>query len=250
MELQNEKNEIYNTYQKKINEMQDNLFQNSDLKESLNNDSQKMSSILSLLEENIKDFKEIFIKKINNLEKNTELFNKSRVDNENKLENLISTGYDTFINLVSNSTNNMKENLLKIKNEIDNNESTGEKNKKKEMEKWYKTQIDELLVYKNKVIENETVIEQLKNEDYNLKEKIKLNENNTSLVKNKENLEKAKIDVLEEKIDILHAKIEDIIKYVVAKFKEIHNINELNKFLTDFKNEFDNENFLSEEIKK
>ena len=250
LELQNERNEIYNTYQKKINEMQNNLFQNSDLKENINNDSQKISSVLSLLEENIKDFKEIFIKKINNLEKNSELFNKMRVDNENKLENLINTGYDTFTNLVSNSTSNMKEYLLKIKNEIENNESSGEKNKKKEMEKWYKTQIDELLVYKNKVLENETVIEQLKNENNILKEKIKLNENNTNLVKNKENLDKTKIDVLEEKIDILHVKIEDIIKYVMAKFKEIHNINELNKFLIDFKNEFNNENFLSEEIKK
>ena len=39
--------------------MQNNLFQNSDLKENINNDSQKISSVLSLLEENIKDFKEI-----------------------------------------------------------------------------------------------------------------------------------------------------------------------------------------------
>ena len=251
IKLQNEKKEIYNTYQKKINEMQDNLLQGSDLKENINNDSQKISSVLSLLEENIKDFKEIFIKKINNLEKNTELFNKTRVDNENNLVSLITTGYDTFNNLVNNSTNNIKENLIKIKNEIDNNESNNEKNKKKEMEKWYKTQIDELLVYKNKVLENETVIERLNNENNNLKEKIKLNENNTSLIKNKKNLEKTQIDVLEEKIDILHVKIEEIIKYVMAKFKEIHTINELNKFLTDFKNEFNNEKFLSDmEIKK
>ena len=246
IKLQNEKKEIYNTYQKKINEMQDNLLQGSDLKENINNDSQKISSVLSLLEENIKDFKEIFIKKINNLEKNTELFNKTRVDNENNLVSLITTGYDTFNNLVNNSTNNIKENLIKIKNEIDNNESNNEKNKKKEMEKWYKTQIDELLVYKNKVLENETVIERLNNENNNLKEKIKLNENNTSLIKNKKNLEKTQIDVLEEKIDILHVKIEEIIKYVMAKFKEIHTINELNKFLTDFKNEFNNEKFLSD----
>jgi len=251
IKLQNEKKEIYNTYQKKINEMQDNLLQGSDLKENINNDSQKISSVLSLLEENIKDFKEIFIKKINNLEKNTELFNKTRVDNENNLVSLITTGYDTFNNLVNNSTNNIKENLIKIKNEIDNNESNNEKNKKKEMEKWYKTQIDELLVYKNKVLENETVIERLNNENNNLKEKIRLNENNTSLIKNKKNLEKTQIDVLEEKIDILHVKIEEIIKYVMAKFKEIHTINELNKFLTDFKNEFNNEKFLSDmEIKK
>ena len=250
IKLQNEKKEIYDTYQKKINEMQDNLLQGSDLKENINNDSQKISSVLNLLEENIKDFKEIFIKKISGLEKNTELFNKTRVDNENNLISLITTGYDTFNNLVNNSTNNIKENLIKIKNEIDNNESNNEKNKKKEMEKWYKTQIDELLVYKNKVLENETVIERLNNENNNLKEKIKLNENNTSLIKNNDNLKKTQIDVLEEKIDILHVKIEEIIKYVMAKFKEIHTINELNKFLTDFKNEFNNEKFLSDTVIK
>ena len=250
IKLQNEKKEIYDTYQKKINEMQDNLLQGSDLKENINNDSQKISSVLNLLKENIKDFKEIFIKKINNLEKNTELFNKTRVDNENNLVSLITTGYDTFNNLVNNSTNNIKENLIKIKSEIDNNESNNEKNKKKEMEKWYKTQIDELLVYKNKVLENETVIERLNNENNNLKEKIKLNENNTSLIKNNDNLKKTQIDVLEEKIDILHVKIEEIIKYVMAKFKEIHTINELNKFLTDFKNEFNNEKFLSDTVIK
>ena len=43
---------------------------------------------------------------------------------------------------------------------------------------------------------------------------------------------------------------EEIIKYVMAKFKEIHTINELNKFLTDFKNEFNNEKFLSDTVIK
>ena len=37
----------------------------------------------------------------------------------------------------------------------------------------------------------------------------------------------------------------------MTKFKEIHTINELNKFLNDFKTEFNNEKYLAEvEIKK
>ena len=250
-QLQNEKNEIYNIYQKKLNEMQNNLLQESGTNENINNGSQKISFILSSLEENIKDFKEIFLKKINNLEQNTELYNKARVDKENKLEEIMVKGYDAFNNLINNSSKNIKEEILKIKNEIENDENNKEKNKKKELEKWYKSQIDELLIYKNKVLENETIIEKLKNENNNLNEKIKLTENNIKLIKDKENIKKVEIDVLEEKIDILHVKIEEIIKYVMTKFKEIHTINELNKFLTDFKNEFNNEKYLAEiEIKK
>ena len=251
IKLQNEKNEIYNIYQKKLNEMQNNILLQSDTNNTDNNGSQKINFILNLLEENIKDFKDIFIKKINVLEKNTELFNKTRTDNENKIVESITKGYNIFNDIMNNYTNNIKENIINIKNEIDNNEENSTKNKKKEIEKWYKTQIDELLIYKNKVLENETIIEKLKNENNNLKEKIQINENKLKLIENKENIKKNEIEIFEEKIDILHVKIEEIIKYVMAKFKEIHTLNELNKFLTDFKNEFNNEKYLAEiDIKK
>ena len=250
IKLQNEKNEIYNIYQKKLNEMQNNILLQTDSNNSDNN-SQKTNFMLRLLEENIKDFKDIFLKKINVLERSTELFNKTRIDNEIKIEETISKGYKVFNDLMNNYTNNIKESIINMKNEIENNEENSLKNKKKEIEKWYKTQIDELLVYKNKVLENDTLIEQLKNENNNLKEKIQISENKLKLVENKENAKKTEIEIFEEKIDILHVKIEEIIKYVMAKFKEIHTINELNKFLTDFKNEFNNEKYLSEiEIKK
>ena len=251
IKLQNENNEIYNIYQKKLNEMQNNILNGSESADNRNNGSQKISFILSLLEENIKDFKEIFLKRINNLDKTTESFNKIRVDNENRIQDIISKGYDSIKNIINNSTNAIKENINKIKIEIENSEGDIQKNKKKEIDKWYKTQIEELIVYKNKVIDNETLIEQLKNENNNLKEKINISENNMNLIKNKENIKQTEIDILEEKIDILHVKIEEIIKYVMAKFKEIHTINELNKFLTDFKSEFNNEKYLAEiEIKK
>ena len=239
IKLQNEKNEIYNTYQKKLSEMQNYILQESDSNE--NDGGQRMSSVLNLLEENIKDFKEVFIKKLNNLEKNTELFNKTRIDNENKIEKIISNGYDIFSNLVNNSNNTIKDNLIKIKNEIENNDK--DNNKKKEIEKWYKTQIDELLNYKNKVIDNEVIIEKLKNENNNLNEKIKI-------IQEKEKEKQAKINIFEEKIDILYEKIEDIIKYVIIKFKEIHSIPDLSKFLNDFKTEFNNDKYLNDiEIK-
>lgn len=251
IKLQNEKNEIYNIYQKKLNEMQNNILKGSESADNTNNGSQKISFILSLLEENIKDFKEIFLKRINNLDKTTESFNKIRVDNENRIQDIINKGYDSIKNIINNSTNVIKENINKIKIEIENSEGDIQKIRKKEIDKWYKTQIEELIVYKNKVIDNETLIEQLKIENNNLKEKINISENNMNLIKNKENIKETEIDILEEKIDILHVKIEEIIKYVMAKFKEIHTINELNKFLTDFKSEFNNEKYLAEiEIKK
>ena len=78
IKLQNEKNEIYNKYQNKLNEMQNNLLQESS-NENNNNGSQKINFILNILEENIKDFKDIFFKKVNSLEKSTELFNKTRI---------------------------------------------------------------------------------------------------------------------------------------------------------------------------
>ena len=124
-------------------EIQNNIMAASNSNGGENKDSQKIASILSILEENIKDFKETFVNKANNLEKNRELFNKSKEDNENKIEKIIIDGYNTINNLVSNSTNTIKDNLIKIKNEIENSEN--DNNKKKEIKKWYKTQIDELL---------------------------------------------------------------------------------------------------------
>ena len=94
-------------------------------------------------------------------------------------------------------------------------------------------------------------MEKLKTENNNLKEKIKLNENNLQLIKDNENINKMQKEVFEEQIDILHVKLEEVIKYVLSKFKEIHSTSELTKFLNDFKNEFNNERYLNEiEVKK
>ena len=188
IKLQNEKNDINNIYQKKLIEIQNNIMASSNSNEGDNNDSQKISSILSILEENIKDFRDTFIKKANNLEKNRELLDKNKEDNEIKIEKIITDGYNTINNLVSNSTNNIKDNLIKIKNE----KNSENDKKKKETEKWYKTQIDELLVYKNKTVDFELEIEKLKTENNNLKEKLKLSENNLQLIKDNENLNKCK----------------------------------------------------------
>ena len=247
IKLQNEKNEINNIYQKKLIEIQNNIMISSSSNGGDNNDSQKIASILSILEENIKDFKETFIKKANNLEKSRELFNKNKEDNEIKIEKIITDGYNKINNLVSNSTNNIKDNLIKIKNEIENNKTD---NKKKEIEKWYKTQIEELLVYKNKSVDFDLEIEKLKTENNNLKEKLKLSENNILLIKDNENLNKMEKEVFEEQIDILQVKLEEVIKYVISKFKEIHSTSELTKFINNFKSEFNNERYLSIEVKK
>ena len=77
-----------------------------------------------------------------------------------------------------------------------------------------------------------------------MKEKIKLGENKIKLIEDGKKLDKVEIGLLEEKIDILHVKVEDIVKYVMVKFKEIHTTTELNKFLNDFNAQFNNENFL------
>ena len=98
--------------------------------------------------------------------------------------------------------------------------------------------------YKKKEIDNEINIKELKKENENLKEKIKIEENKIKLIEDGKKIDKVEIEVLEEKIDILHVKIEEIVKYVMVKFKEIHTTTELNKFLLDFNAKFNNENFL------
>ena len=235
IKLEEEKKEIYNTYQKKINEMQTNILKESkDIKEG------DISSFLSLLEENIKDFKDIFNKKIDNLIKNTELYQKSRTSNESKIEQRINDGYNSFINILTTSQNNIKGDILNIKKQIE------EENTKNQIDKdiWYKNQMEQLAEYKNKVIEDELNIKNLKNENENLKEKIKLEENKVKLNEDGKKIDKIQKDLLEEKIDLLHEKLEDIVKYVMNKIKEIHTTNELNKFKTDFNAQFNNENFL------
>ena len=83
-----------------------------------------------------------------------------------------------------------------------------------------------------------------------MEEKLKLSKNNIQLIKDNENLNKMQKEVFEEQIDILQVKLEEVIKYVLSKFKEIHSTSELTKFLNNFKNEFNNERFLSIEVKK
>ena len=237
MKLEEEKNEIYNSYQKKINELQNKILQESkDIKDG------NIASVLTILEENIKDFKDIFNNKINILMKNTELFNKSKIESESKIENLIKNGYDSFLNILNNSQNNIKIDILKIKEQIDNESITN--NNKNEKDKWYKNQMEQLAEYKKKVIDNELYINELKNENESLKENIKIEENKIKLIEDGKKLDKVGIDVLEEKIDILHVKIEEIVKYVMVKFKEIHTTTELNKFLVDFNAQFNNDKFL------
>ena len=237
MKLEEEKNEIYNSYQKKINELQNKILQESkDIKDG------NIASVLTILEENIKDFKDIFNNKINILMKNTELFNKSKIESESKIENLIKNGYDSFLNILNNSQNNIKIDILKIKEQIDNESITN--NNKNEKDKWYKNQMEQLAEYKKKVIDNEVYINELKNENESLKENIKIEEYKIKLIEDGKKLDKVGIDVLEEKIDILHVKIEEIVKYVMVKFKEIHTTTELNKFLVDFNAQFNNDKFL------
>ena len=236
MKLEEEKNDIYNIYQKKINELQNNLLKDSkDIKDA------NISSILTILEENINDFKNMFDIKIKDLMKNIEEFQKSRIDNEAKIENLIKTGNDSFKDILNNYQKNIKIDILNIKEQI-KNENINEINDK---EKWYKNQLELLTEYKKKEIDNELNIKELKNENENLKEKIKIEENKIKLIEEGKTINKVEIDVLEEKIDILHVKIEEIVKYVMTKFKEIHTTTELNKFLIDFNAKFNNDNFLS-----
>ena len=236
MKLEEEKNDIYNIYQKKINELQNNLLKDSkDIKDA------NISSILTILEENINDFKNMFDIKIKDLMKNIEEFQKSRIDNEAKIENLIKTGNDSLKDILNNYQKNIKIDILNIKEQI-KNENINEINDK---EKWYKNQLELLTEYKKKEIDNELNIKELKNENENLKEKIKIEENRIKLIEEGKTINKVEIDILEEKIDILHVKIEEIVKYVMTKFKEIHTTTELNKFLIDFNAKFNNDNFLS-----
>ena len=101
--------------------------------------------------------------------KNTEIFNKSRIEKETKIENIIKMGYDTFKNILNNSQKNIKEDIINIKKEIENENN----NNIDEKEKWYKSQMDILAEYKKKVIDNELIINEIKNENENLKEKNK-----------------------------------------------------------------------------
>ena len=235
MKLEEEKKEIYNVYQKKINEMGNNILKESkDIKEG------DISSVLSILEENIKDFKDIFNKKIDNLLKNTELYQKSRTDNESKIEQMINGGYSSFINTLNTSQNNIKTDILNIKQQIEKENNNNQTDK----DIWYKNQMEQLAEYKKKVIEDELSLKTLKSENENLKEKIKLEENKVKLNEDGKKLDKIEKDLLEEKIDVLHTKVEEIVKYVLVKIREIHTTTELNKFLTDFNTQFNNEHFL------
>ena len=103
--------------------------------------------------------------KIKDLMKNIEEFQKSRIDNEAKIENLIKTGNDSFKDILNNYQKNIKIDILNIKEQI-KNENINEINDK---EKWYKNQLELLTEYKKKEIDNELNIKELKNENENLR---------------------------------------------------------------------------------
>ena len=234
--LENEKNENFNNYQKKLSDIQNNLL-------SENTTENNYSKAIELLVDNIKEFKEVILNKLNNLHKNFETINNAREEKAKNLENTINEGYNNFKNEINISKNNIKEDLLKIFNEVDSNFNN---NKKKEMEQFYKNKIDELTETNKKISDKEKQIEKLLSENRGLKEKSNTVENENKVIKSKEIIKQTEIDSLEEKIDILYAKIEEIIVYVIEKCKEIHNTSELNSFYKNFLKQFNNDNYLGD----
>ena len=201
--LDQEKEQLFIDYQKKIEELQ---LQVLDSASSAMDSTSGLCKVLDILNSNVDEFKNIFKKKIDNFE---DIFDKfkseyiKRDESFNFLLNDKTKEFNEFINQFVEKTQ------IDVKN-VFNNVNTPTSDVKDKKIEWLSKQVDELTDFKNKIIEYENKFKDLDNKK---KTEDKKFEENQKIFEDLSQKMKAKNDVYE--------KIEKEANDYEKKFKEM-----------------------------
>jgi serine/threonine protein kinase len=210
--LEQEKEQLYLTYQKKIEELQskvNNTSNNSTEEESVS--TTDLSDHIDALNSNIDAFKNIFNRKINDYKDNFEQFKNEYKDKDEKFNNLLIDKTKTFSETINKYSENLSENIQNIFDEV--NKPTP--NVKDQKIDWLNKQVNELSEYKKKGKEYENKVQYLMENSQIMEKKIKLNEEYLNMLKKNLKLREEAIKSMESKKTLLIQKSNDLKSFII-----------------------------------
>ena len=211
--LDQEKEQLFLTYQKKIEELQskvlDNTNNNSTDEESAG--GADLSDHTDTLNSNIDAFKNIFNRKINNYKENFEQFKNEYKTKDENFNNILNEKTKSFNELINKYSENLSDNIEKIFNEVNKPKS----NVKEQKIEWLNEQVDELSEYKKKGIEYENKIRELTDDNQVMEKKIKINEENLNILKKNLVLKDEAINSMNSKNTLLEQQCNDLRTFII-----------------------------------
>ena len=177
--LEQEKEHLFLTYQKKIEELQSKVLDNNSNSTEEESAGEDLNDHTDTLMSNIDAFKTIFNRKINNYKENFEQFKNDYKTKDETFNNLLNEKTKSFSEMIKKYSENLSDNIEKIFNEVNKPSS----NVKEQKIEWLNKQVNELSDYKKKGIEYENKIRELTNDNQNMEKKIKINEDNLNMLK-------------------------------------------------------------------
>ena len=211
--LDQEKEQLFLTYQKKIEELQskvlDNTNNNSTDEESAG--GADLSDHTDTLNSNIDAFKNIFNRKINNYKENFEQFKNEYKTKDENFNNILNEKTKSFNELINKYSENLSDNIEKIFNEVNKPKS----NVKEQKIEWLNKQVDELSEYKKKGIEYENKIRELTDDNQVMEKKIKINEENLNILKKNLVLKDEAINSMNSKNTLLEQQCNDLRTFII-----------------------------------
>ena len=211
--LDQEKEQLFLTYQKKIEELQskvlDNTNNNSTDEESAG--GADLSDHTDTLNSNIDAFKNIFNRKINNYKENFEQFKNEYKTKDENFNNILNEKTKSFNELINKYSENLSDNIEKILNEVNKPKS----NVKEQKIEWLNKQVDELSEYKKKGIEYENKIRELTDDNQVMEKKIKINEENLNILKKNLVLKDEAINSMNSKNTLLEQQCNDLRTFII-----------------------------------
>ena len=211
--LDQEKEQLFLTYQKKIEELQSKVLDNQSntSTEDENTDGMDLSDHIDTLNSNIEAFKNIFNRKINNFKENFDQFISEFKSKDEAFTNLLNEKTQSFKDVINKHSENLSENVNKIFDEA--NKPT--LNVKEQKIDWLNKQVDELSEYQKKGINYQNGIKDLTNENQILANKNKINADNLEFLKKNIVLKDESIQSIKDKKTLLEQKCNDIRTFIL-----------------------------------
>ena len=211
--LDQEKEQLFLTYQKKIEELQSKVLDNQSntSTEDENADGMDLSDHIDTLNSNIEAFKNIFNRKINNFKENFDQFISEFKSKDEAFTNLLNEKTQSFKDVINKHSENLSENVNKIFDEA--NKPT--LNVKEQKIDWLNKQVDELSEYQKKGINYQNGIKDLTNENQILADKNKINADNLEFLKKNIVLKDESIQSIKDKKTLLEQKCNDIRTFIL-----------------------------------
>ena len=208
-----EKEQLFLTYQKKIEELQskvlDNTNNNSTDEESKG--TEDLTDHIDTLNTNIDMFKNLFDRKINNYKENFEQFKNEYKTKDETFNNLLNEKTKTFSELIGKYSENLSENIKKIFEEA----TKPKPNVKDQKIDWLEKQINELSEYRKKGIEYENKIRELTDDNQLMEKKLKINEENLNMIKKNLVLREEGITSMKSKNTLLEQQCNDLRSFIL-----------------------------------